>query len=57
MGYGNTTYCYYSINFEDVTATDSTIDVGGISGYISTTSDYEDAYYTSVIKSDPRLKR
>lgn len=52
VGFSDKIYVYYSINFGDVTATDSTTFVGGISGFIITTSDYEDAYYTSVIKSN-----
>lgn len=52
MGSGITIYVYYSNNFGDATATTSTNDVGGILGIMPATSDYEDAYYTSVIKSN-----
>jgi uncharacterized repeat protein (TIGR02543 family) len=50
VGYEQTAiYIYYSLNFGDVTTSDSTSNIGGIYGYSRAIGDQEHVYYTGLL--------
>jgi hypothetical protein len=53
VGFSNSSlFVFYSVNFGDVIATSNTTAVGGITGFLPTTNDIEQTYYSGTITSN-----